>query len=420
MRDQARTKLRGRDQAVSDTENLLRRAQFKEALKLIDTGLQCYPDDLQLTQLRTRTTDTAAKYTPIFEEARALLEQGRLGAARRQLSAAGALCARSDGVKECEAELAKKKKRRDGNARTAMKYADAAEFARAISNIDSALKIFPQDPILEDRRQDILRKKEHFPSRVAEAEQLVLEGKFSASIAAANSALELCREAAPALDARNNAKQKARSFPPLESAAKRLCSNGNDYDGAKNKINEALAVCPQSHSMLNMLSEIEKANRLFKAVLARHSFDKLKVGGTVFVLLKSHVPPTVFFASVSQLNFMRQTISVAFPDLKGVEHEFDVKEFAQLVKKQNHPAPVTAPYPTIAYPPAAPAHPAATSRPTPANAMLPAPASAAARPSASATSRPTGIQPAVASANGAPQSAVSLFASRVMGECVSE
>ena len=417
MQDQAHTKMRGRDQAVSDAENLLRRAQFKEALKLIDTGLQCYPDDLQLTQLRTRITDTAAKYTPIFEEARALMEQGHLGAARRQLSAATALCARSDGVEECEAELAKKKNRRDMMSRTAIQCADAAEFASAISNIDLALKMFPQDPILEDRRQDIMRKKEHFPSRVAKAEQLVLEGKFSAAIAAANSALELCKKAAPALDALSDAKQKARFFPPLESAAKCLRSNGNDFDGTKNKINEALALCPQSQSMLNMLHEIEKANRLFKAVLTRHSFDKLKVGGTVFVLLKSHMPPTVFLASVSQLNFMRQTISVAFPDLKGIEHEFDVKEFAQLVKQQNHPAPATASCPTIPYPPATPATPAATNPPTPATAILPVPASTATRPFASATTSPTGIQSAAASADGAHELEVSPFASRVMGEC---
>lgn len=412
MRDQAWTKLRGRDNAVADAKKLIKRALFAEASQKIETGLKCYPDDLQLTQLRETASQTAGKYNPIFEKASSLLEAGRLQYVDRELSAARAICTESEGVRKLKEELAAKNRQRDAFVRAAMQYAEAAEFSRAKEHIETALTNFPGDAVLESRRQDVVAKADRFPSMVAKAEQLVLEANFSGAIRTANAALNLCKKAAPALDALSNAKQKARMFPPLQSAANRLYSDGHDFAGAKSKVNEALAVCPQSQRMLKLLAEIEKANRLFKAVLARHSFDKLEVGGTVFVLLESHVPPTVFFASVTQLNFVRQTISVAFPDLKGVEHEFDVSKFARLVKKQNHPVVSSPPPMTPAYPPS---HPTPAKRPIPSSAVLPQPApthTARTPPAVAAASAHVTTQslPAV------PRTAMSLYASRIMGE----
>lgn len=412
MREQARIKLRGRDSTLADAKKLIKRALFAEVSAKIEAGLQCYPDDLQLTQLRASATETAAKYNSVFEKASSLLEAGRLQYVDRELSAARAICTQSEGVKKLKAELGRKNDRRDADARAAMQYAEAAEFSRAKEHIEKALRNFPGDAVLESRQRDIMAKAERFPSMVAKAEQLALEGNFSGAIRTANAALGLCKKAAPALDALSNAKKKARNFPRLQSAANRLRSDGNDFHAAKNKVTEALAVCPQSQHMLNTLAEIEKANRLFKAVLARHSFDKLEVGGTVFVLLESHVPPTVFFASVSQLNFMRQTISVAFPDLKGVEHEFDVAKFAQLVNKQKHPV-VSSP------PPMAPAYP--QSYPTPSKPAIP-PSAVLPQPAPTATARtPPAVAAAAApvttqSSAAAPRTAMSLYASRVMGE----
>ena len=135
---------------------------------------------------------------------------------------------------------------------------------------------------------------------LAKAKQLVREARFVDATATAQKALGICKTAPAALEALKDAQSKSGIFSVLESAAKVLCSNGDDFEATKAKIEEALAVCPEAQSMLTMLKQIHESYRAFKAVMETHGIGGLAVGSKACVLLKAYTPPTVFFAQVCE------------------------------------------------------------------------------------------------------------------------
>jgi predicted Zn-dependent protease len=253
------------------------RGEFETALNLLNTALRLYPNDSSLLALRQRTIEekSAAEARRSIEESLKAAAVHR--AARRFSDAVKVLTSARErfpentqlgdmlavALQEQAGEL--KRTAIDTALASSDREASRGKYAAALQILEAALKQYPADPVLTERRQAIeADQREHeIEAALRQANEHVRNGKHAAGIKLLESslgnypdnrltaALADVRRQKAQVERRNAAAAAARN---ADAALKR-----NDPDAALKIVSAALIDAPGDAALLQAKSRIESA-----------------------------------------------------------------------------------------------------------------------------------------------------------------